>query len=86
MTGVVCGLWVSVAAGRLTGAEDVGTGLGKRWAVGRPSSRAEGEGRHGALSASLWAWSVALTFLRGLTGETTGLSLMRRGGLRGSGP
>lgn len=29
---------------------------------------------------------MAPTFLRGVSGEKTGLSLMRRGGLRGSGP
>lgn len=60
LTGVFCGLWVSVAAGRLTGAEDAGTGLRKRWAGGRPRGRAEGEGHTGlavALSPSPRAWS-----------------------------
>ena len=89
MTGAFCGLWVSVAAGRLTGAEDAGTGLRKWWAGGRPRGRAEGKGHTGlagVLSPSLRAWSVAPTFLREVSGEKTGLCLNGRGGLRGSGP
>lgn len=83
MTGAFCGLWVSVAAGRLTGAEDAGTGLRKRWAGGRPRGRAEGKGHTGlagALSPSLRAWSVALTFLREVRGRRQGFALMEEEG------
>lgn len=47
LTGAFCGLWVSVAAGRLTGAEDAGTGLRKRWAGAGPEAGQRVRGTQG---------------------------------------
>ena len=73
LTWVFCGLWVAVAARRLTGAEDDGPGLGKWWAGA--GERVEGQrgARDPALSLSLCLVSGSQTLGVGKWGEDRAL-------------